>query len=140
MEGVGEFRDHFRCIARRVDRDEERLDLRAEVGRILFELLEARHRALDVGRADVGAEGIAEIDDAVLARKIAPRNFAAVFADEGEIAPDGSAGQRRFFCRSGIAGGEKESGQGNSEFVGHDSMVHGLLSARIQGQANCSQT
>ena len=64
---------HGRRVARRIDADEDRLDPRG-AGRIArLELAQARADHLQVDRADVGAEGEAEIDEPIFAGEIARR-------------------------------------------------------------------
>ncbi len=135
-EGGGKFADHLRRVAFRIERDEDRHDLRGKAGIPALEQLQALRHALHVGGADVGAEGVAEIDDPVLAGKIAPAHRLALAACEGKLAADGSAGERRFGRRRGrpAASGQRQR-EGNCEKIGGGRLVaavHALLTGCLR--------
>ena len=115
MKIVAKFAHDGWRIALMVDRNEKRLDLRAELRLVSLEQFEACHRTLDIGRAEIGAIGIAEIDDPVLAIKIAPAGQLARLAGQFEFTANGGAGQRRLDIGSRLAAGpeREEQGSGN---------------------------
>ena len=95
MEGGDIFLEHRRRVALRIDADEDRRHPRRP-RRIA--LLEPAQRLADdgeVGRADVGAMGEAEIHDPVSAGEIAIGHRPAVLIGQGERAADRRALERR---------------------------------------------
>lgn len=136
-----EFRDCRLGIAFWIDRDEDRLDLRAQFGFRLFELAQTLGHALDIGRADIRAISKAEIDDPVLAVEIGPAHGFAVCTGQFERPADGGAVQRGFFqwqrgVRTATCKRKSESsdccGTDIFESVGHSVQVHALLTVGEQ--------
>ena len=84
---------HSGRIARGIDADQDRLHLGGTLRRGLLELGEGLHDPLQIDRADVGAIGIAEIDDPILALIIVPARRLAVLIGQGEGRADPRTGQ-----------------------------------------------
>ena len=124
MEAVGELGKHFGCIARGIYADEQRLDLRAQLGIGLLERLETGHCALGIDRTDVGAIGIAEIERAVLGVEIAPADILAGLTREREFLADGGT-CKRGLGRGGLLAGGKREQRGEQGMVAyHRATVH----------------
>src|SRR5512139_2814925 len=107
MEGGNIGFEHGRRVPRGIDRDEDRLKPRRLPGRVLLELPERLADRLEIGRADVRAEAVTEIDQAVAAREIGVADGAAVLIGERERAADPRALQRRRVGRA-RAGAEQQ--------------------------------
>jgi hypothetical protein len=93
------------------------------------------HQLLHVGRADVGAVGVAEIDDPVFAVEFGIAALLSILIGQCERSADRRSASGA--CDSGAAAGRAASGKrkcGDKKcdiFV-HGSASHGLLRARIQ--------
>src|SRR6185437_4886041 len=74
-------------IARRIDRDEDRLHF----ARLVADHVECLADRLQGGRAGIGAIGVAEIDQHDLAAEILIAPYRAVLIDQGEGPADGRA-------------------------------------------------
>ena len=132
-EGAGEFAHHFGRVALGIDGDEDRLHLRRQLRVLLLEAGIALHHPLHVEGADVGAIGIAEVDDPVLAVEIAPADGIAAAVDQLERTADRCAGKRRLGGVLGVAGGEENGKNQRDEVSKHDKGVHALLTRQQQG-------
>ena len=75
---------HLGRVARRIDGDEDRLHLGAPFRVALLEAAQPGADRLEVDRADVGAEGEAEIDQTVLAGELGVTDPAPLVAGQRE--------------------------------------------------------
>ncbi len=107
--------EHIGRVARRIDRDEDRLDPRGGSGVGLSERGKAAHQFLKVNRADVGAISVAEIDDGIFAGEVALGIACTVLVDQREGSADRRAGKRRFGSLRGRGRASRKAGQGHNE-------------------------
>jgi len=132
IEGGDVFGHHRRGVTLGIDRDEQRHHCLG----IVAELVEDVGDALERGRADVGAEGIAEVDQQVLAAEVGVGDRAAVAGDQGERPadeigagrlgdPDGHLLRRARQEHPAGDCGERESGARGAEKDGSSSCDHG---------------
>ncbi len=129
---------HRRRVARGIGGDEQGLDTRRSLGVALLEPAQRGADQLQVDRADVGAIGVAEIDDPVPAGEFLAAHPPPFVAGQRERPAHRGAGERR---RAGIdlAGAERQGEGGEEEAEGlAPAIVHGAASLallRVRDQA-----
>lgn len=135
VEVADELLEHRGRIPRRIDRNEKRHNLSGARLVRLFELAHCRTHELGVDRADIGAEGIAEIDQPILPFKRLVGDGFTVLVDERKCAAHPRAFKRCWTrIRRAPTSGNKGKGEGGGarlEFV-HGSSSLALLGGSLQ--------
>lgn len=131
VEVGDEFFHDGRRITRRVESDEDRRDFCRSFRIGLLKSNQAFGNVSHVCRADIGAKGIAKIDEPVFARKVRIGDGLAVLIDEAE----GAAHLGPLQWRGTSAGRQDRNGKGSGEDL---EFVHGpdsfaLLRGGVQG-------
>ena len=93
MKGRDERLDRRHIIAFRIDGDEHRRHPRAARGAGLFIIVKAARNIADIGGADIGAEGIAEIHQPILPGEILVGDGFAILIDQRKTAAERGAGE-----------------------------------------------
>ena len=82
MKGTYKLLQNCARVAQRIDGNENRLNLCAKFGVLFLVDFEASHQILHIGRADVRAIGVAEIDNAIRTFKFLEAAFFAILVGQ----------------------------------------------------------